>query len=154
MAVKKQKKNSGINLLKGITGSKLAKLIAILFILAAVPFTVLMSQKQQNTEQEASIGIGGGINIGITMCGLRNPAGGKCITDRSPNYPNCNASGGVVVANCSTSTFCCVPSGGNSCRVNNYGHCQYTNEACKSGVWVSNANHNCPGPANYKCCKK
>ena len=54
MATKKQKKNNGINLLKGITGSKLAKLIAVLFILAAVPVTVLMSQKQQNTKQEAS----------------------------------------------------------------------------------------------------
>ncbi|PIY94009.1 MAG: hypothetical protein COY68_04230 [Candidatus Levybacteria bacterium CG_4_10_14_0_8_um_filter_35_23] len=58
MAAKKQKKNNGINLLKGITGSKLAKLIAVLFILAAIPLTVLMSQKQQNTRQEASTSYG------------------------------------------------------------------------------------------------
>jgi len=54
MAAKKQKKDNSINLLKGITGSKLAKLVVVLFILAAIPLTVLMSQKQQNTRQEAA----------------------------------------------------------------------------------------------------
>jgi hypothetical protein len=154
MLVAKKKRYGSINLLKGIQGSKLATLIVVLVILFAIPLTVTMSRQQQQTKQEASIGIGGGISIGISGCGLRSPAGGKCITDTYPSYPKCRASGGVVVANCSTTTVCCVPSGVDSCRVGNYGHCQYTDVYCRSGTWVSNASHRCPGPSNYKCCKK
>lgn len=68
MAVKKQKNNS-INLLKGITGSRLAKIIAVVAIVLAIPITVLMSQKQQNTRQEAS--------TNYDSCGLNKM--GSCI---------------------------------------------------------------------------
>ncbi|MCL4354011.1 hypothetical protein M1349_00895 [Patescibacteria group bacterium] len=53
MAAKKQKNNS-INLLKGITGSRLAKIIVVIAIVLTIPVTVLMSQKQQTTQQEAA----------------------------------------------------------------------------------------------------
>jgi len=155
MLVAKKKNYGSINLLKGIQGSKLAALIVVLVILFAIPITVTISREQQQTRQEASIGIGGGLGIGANGCALRIPAGGKCITDTSPYYPKCGASGGTVVANCSTGVFCCVPikPGVDSCRVSNYGHCQYTNVYCNSGKWVSDAKHICPGPYDYKCCK-
>lgn len=54
----KKAKNNSINLLKGITGSKLAKLLTIAAIVLAIPLTVFMSQKQQNTTQEASLDSG------------------------------------------------------------------------------------------------
>jgi hypothetical protein len=101
MAAKKQKKNNGINLLKGITGSKLAKLIAVLFILVAIPITVLMSQSQQNTKQEAAVASGGCYTVSsCTSCsGVY-----RCITTSSGTRlccPKCvlpvfNTSGSLI----------------------------------------------------------
>jgi hypothetical protein len=47
-------RNKGINLLKGITGGKLAKLIVVIAILLAVPLTITSLKQQTNTQQNAS----------------------------------------------------------------------------------------------------
>ena len=50
----KKKRYGSINLLKGIQGSKLAALVTVLVILLAIPLTVVMNQRQQQTKQEAA----------------------------------------------------------------------------------------------------
>jgi hypothetical protein len=56
MAKKKTpvKSSKGINLLKGITGSQLAKLVVLLVILLAVPLTVNSLLNRTNLQQNAS----------------------------------------------------------------------------------------------------
>lgn len=148
MAAKKLKNKGGINLLRGITGSQLAKLIAVILVLVAIPFTVLNSQKTQNTNQEASAPktctSGGG-----NACDCKEPRGGKCIADYGPSYPNCTRSGGKVSTGyCKGSTYCCVPQGIDKCM--DIGHCQYTTVYCPSGKWKPNL---CPGSSSsFKCC--
>jgi hypothetical protein len=62
------RKDFGINLLKGISGSKLAGIITVIAILVAIPLTVISSRQQQQTQQEAS-------NLCITR-------GGTCINTK------------------------------------------------------------------------
>lgn len=140
-----KKKNTGINLLKGIQGSRLAVLITVLVILFAIPLTVTITRQQQNLEQEASVVGGGG---GGNACGKLESAGGKCVKDHYP-YLNCrnNYNGYVLTGYCPGDTFCCIPSGVDRCK--NIGHCQYTTIYCASGNYKSGL---CPGPSNYKCC--
>jgi hypothetical protein len=49
------KKSKGINLLNGISGTKLASLIAVIAIILAIPVTTLSLQKQQQIQQQAAI---------------------------------------------------------------------------------------------------
>jgi hypothetical protein len=147
MAKKKSTgKSKGINLLKGITGTQLAKLATLVIILLAIPLTVIMSRQAQNLSQEAAsktcTGLGGNV------CECKEPRGGKCITDTSPKFPSCTKSGGKVSTGyCPGRTYCCVPQGIDKCM--DIGHCQYTYVPCPSGKWKPGV---CPGPSNFKCC--
>ncbi|HZJ17999.1 MAG TPA: hypothetical protein VFD45_00045 [Patescibacteria group bacterium] len=94
----KKSKNNSINLLKGITGSKLAKLLTIAAIVLAIPLTVFMSQKQQNTEQEAA-----------SSCAAK---GGSCINTEFTNVVSrCLKNGGSIQSNLcpgKSNIKCCV----------------------------------------------
>lgn len=98
MAAKKQKNNS-INLLKGITGSRLARIIAVVAIVLTIPVTVLMSQKQQNTRQEAS--------TSYASCGLNNM--GSCIDTLSTSCPSPKVKIDGLCPQYGNSIKCCYP---------------------------------------------
>ena len=142
---KKKTTNKGINLLKGITGSALAKMATLVIILLAIPLTVIMSQRQQSTQQEASVVSGGG-GRSQYLCGMQ---GGKCV-----NKSSCK--GAVLTGYCKNwpkNVICCIPSGPKRCGYDYpKGVCQYDylGLPCKGG-YVSNL---CPGKdTHYRCCK-
>lgn len=138
----KKSKNNSINLLKGITGSKLAKLLTIAAIVLAIPLTVFMSQKQQNTTQEASTNI----------C---KQAGGKCI-----DVIRDTCSGTLKSGLCpgSNRIVCCLPKDGwldkpttaVTCK-NGTGRCVDKNakNPCPEGRLFPGY---CSGPSNIQCC--
>jgi len=98
VAAKKQKNNS-INLLKGITGSRLARIIAVIAIVLTIPVTVLMSQNQQNTQQEAA-------TTSLGSCGYKNA--GKC----QYTYQSCTSPNTFYYNMCpayGTNVQCCYP---------------------------------------------
>lgn len=138
----KKSKNNSVNLLKGITGSKLAKLLTIAAIVLAIPLTVFMSQKQQNTTQEAS---------GDNKC---RSNGGSCI-----NLLRDTCSGTIKYGLCSgpKTRVCCVPKDGwqnkpsvVTCK-NGTGRCvdKYASNPCPEGRLFPGY---CSGPSNIQCC--
>ncbi|MCL4354448.1 hypothetical protein M1349_03185 [Patescibacteria group bacterium] len=178
MAAKKQKNNS-INLLKGITGSRLAKIIAVIAIVLTIPVTVLMSQKQQNTQQEAAGCPGTCINIFSQNCNgtLKRgvcPGDAKwicCIPKKTTTASkSCWDYGGVCIdtnkqSKCNNGTSpvaglcpggtnnikCCKPTVQEKC-VEKYpkGACQNDNQPC-SGKYLKGL---CNGPSYRLCCTK
>jgi hypothetical protein len=139
MAKKKTtvKSSKGINLLNGITGSRLAKLVLILVILLAVPITVVSLKQQTNLQQ--------------------NAAGAPCPDKYGNSYANCVASKGVY--NCSTTwstTGCfsgqsCCTNAGNlvtKCKAAG-GTCLDVNSYTCSALFQSGK---CPGAINVRCC--
>jgi len=135
----KKSKNNSINLLKGITGSKLAKLLTIAAIVLAIPLTVFMSQKQQNTEQEAA-----------SSCAAK---GGSCINTEFTNVVSrCLKNGGSIQSNLcpgKSNIKCCVPAKTTAKTCSDYnGKCLDLNKY-NCTITMSNL---CPGKSNIKCC--
>ena len=120
----------GINLLKGITGSKLAKMIAIIVVILAIPLTITSLKQQTNTQQEAA----------------SNPCGSPCYTyvkaTDSCKY-KCTASQKCTASGCTSATTTtkrtCSSENGTCLNLNQY-WCNVT----ISGL--------CPGGSNVKCC--
>lgn len=142
MAAKKQKNNS-INLLKGITGSKLAKLIAVLFILVAIPVTVLMSQNQQNVQQEAAA-VSCPDKYGNTYGNCYNKTLYNCSTSWVKNLCPGSSSvqcckGGTVTPKSATTTT----------KKGCAGRCEDVNLNTCSVSWKQGL---CNGGTNIRCC--
>lgn len=140
MAAKKQKK-PGINLLKGLSGSKLMQLASLVIVVLAIPLTVLMLKQQQNTQQEAA-----------SLCATR---GGTCInTDFQNNVKRCFSSGRTLVKGLcpgASNIQCCVK----PTPTPNLKTCSGRNGICLDfNVYSCNAYISglCPGPNNIKCC--
>jgi len=144
--VAKKKHYGSINLLKGIRGSKLATLIAVIAIVLAIPLTVIMSRQQQQTQQEASIGVGGSAILGA-YCASR---GGKCVDTKKFDTRR----GIIKTGLCPGILKCFIPSGPMSCKV--YypkGQCQFKNLTSCSGVYKSNLCQGYNDPY-FACCTK
>ncbi len=97
---KKKTTNKGINLMKGITGSKLAKLAMLAIVLLAIPLTISLTKQQQNIQQEAN----------TSYC---EKLGGECINTNYMDLVNeCTTKGNKIVEDLCTGTSnikCCLP---------------------------------------------
>ncbi len=97
---KKKTANKGINLIKGITGSQLAKLATLAIVLLAIPLTINLTKQQQNIQQEAN----------ISYC---EKLGGKCINTNYMDLVNeCTSKGNKIVEDLcqgEDNIKCCLP---------------------------------------------
>jgi hypothetical protein len=173
-----KKKNNGINLLRGISGDRLAKLIAILFVLVAIPATVLMSQSQQNIQQDAagfapvvyqpyeitsSRPCTSGRNnwysakvMGTWTCLTKcYEMGGQCYDTAGgktvPTYKGKALSAKPGYCPGASSVTCYKPSGPEKCK-SDYpkGNCQATYKSCTGGYKTDL----CAGFDWYRCCTR
>jgi hypothetical protein len=97
---KKKTANKGINLIKGITGSQLAKLATLAIVLLAIPLTISLTKQQQNIQQEAA----------VSYC---EKLGGECINTNYIDLVNeCSAKGNKNVEDLckgENNIKCCLP---------------------------------------------
>lgn len=145
---KKKTKGININLLRGISGAKLAGLITLLIVFAAIPLTVITSQKQQNAQQEAAT------NSCVS-------AGGTCIDTNSTSQVNsCKKAGKSIVSGLcpgKSNIKCCLKVGiggglgggvAADTKCKNAGGSCMNKYSCK-GTYKTGL---CSGDANNICC--
>jgi hypothetical protein len=146
MAKKKAaNKNKGINLLKGITGSQLAKMIAIIVILLAIPLTINSVRNQTNTQQNAA----------TNYC---QQMGGSCIdTNFQNNVTRCTSSGKKIVGGLcpgAANIQCCI-NPANITTTTTKRTCTSIKGTCLdlNKYWCTvSVGGLCNGGSNIKCC--